>query len=125
MEWRKKTLENTESVDPKVMIALEEELLALKQQYKIPQRQSWWIKIGDRLAERATRKPVLLNRKKYLKIALSCGWLCGAHRFYSHQKVLGGLYLLFCWTGIPIAMTLVDCMIVLPMKEDEHGNILV
>lgn len=108
--------------DPKKLISLEEELLALKREYGIAEKEKWWVKIGNQVAERTGEKKTV-SRKRYIRLALSCGWLCGAHRFYSGQKILGMLYLLFCWTGIPFAMTLIDLMIVLPMKQDESGMI--
>ena len=80
------------------------------------------MRVGDWLAERQ-RGPKTVERKKYIRLALSCGWLCGAHRFYAGQKMLGVLYLLFCWPGIAFAMTLIDLMIVLPMQPDENGMI--
>ena len=108
--------------DPKKMIALEQELAELKEQYGIKEQPKWWMRVGDWLAERQ-RGPKAVERKKYIRLALSCGWLCGAHRFYAGQKMLGVLYLLFCWTGIAFAMTLIDLMIVLPMQPDENGMI--
>ena len=114
---------NREPADPREMIALEEELFALKQKYGIQEKTKWWIRAGDFLANRLAREPKLVSRKTYIRLAASCGWFCGAHRFYCGQKKLGLLYLLFFWTGIPFAMTLVDLMIALPMKPDENGFI--
>lgn len=70
------------------------------------------------------RKPVQVQRKKYLLTALLLGW-CGGHRFLSKQYVLGGLYAALFWTGIPIAMTIIDLMIALPLPQDEEGYITV
>lgn len=120
-----KLKEKEDYVDPKQMVALEEELHALKSQYGIEEKKKWWMKLGDRLAERADREKVAVDRKRYIKLALTCGWFTGAHRFYSRQRILGVIYLLLCWTGISFAMTLVDLMIVLPMKADDNGMILV
>lgn len=110
--------------DPKRLIELEEELLAAKQASGITEKPSWWVSLIDRILRRVQREKVSVNRSKYIKLALTCGWLCGAHRFYTRQRVLGTLYLLFFWTGVPLAMTLIDLMIVLPMKADENGNVL-
>lgn len=33
------------------------------------------------------------------------------------------IYLLTCWTGFSFAMTIIDFMIVVPMKADENGVI--
>lgn len=114
-----------EEVNIKELITLEEELHSLKEQYQISEEKKGWIKFGDYITERLDRKKVQVNRKKYIKLAAGCGWLCGAHRFYTGQKGLGLLYLLFCWSGIPFTMTLIDLMIVLPKKADENGDILI
>lgn len=118
-------MKNDTQIDPKVMIALEEELAVLREEHGIAQPVKWWHKIGDFICQKADRESVEINRKKYIKLALSCGWLCGAHLFYAHKKIQGLLYILFFWTAIPVAMTFVDLMIILPMKADESGNVMV
>lgn len=70
-----------------------------------------------RIRERRVKQPV--QKKTYL-------WLCllgafGAHRFYAKQWVTAVLYLLTCWTGFSFDMTIIDVMVVLPMKADEKG----
>jgi TM2 domain-containing membrane protein YozV/ribosomal protein L40E len=35
----------------------------------------------------------------------------GAHRFYLRQTGRGVLYLLFCWTGIPSLIGLIECFL--------------
>ncbi|MBM6717184.1 TM2 domain-containing protein [Gemmiger formicilis] len=45
----------------------------------------------------------------------------GAHRFYAKQWITAVVYLLTCWTGFSFAMTLIDVMVVVPMKTDEKG----
>ncbi|WP_367566738.1 TM2 domain-containing protein [Lacrimispora sp.] len=110
-------------VDPKEMIALEEELAALKQDYGITEKERWWIKIGNWIAERSERVQRRVDRKTYIRLGLTCGWICGAHCFYAGQAGRGLLYLLFCWTGIPFAMTIIDLMIVIPMESGEAGTI--
>lgn len=112
-----------EPVNVKEMLALEEELISLKKKHGIEDKCTWWKRLGDRLVDRLDRETRTISRKQYIKLALCGGWLCGAHRFYAHQKAAGSLYLLFCWTGIPFAMTLIDLMIVVPMKTDEAGMI--
>lgn len=109
-------------VDPMELVALEQELADLKRQQGIPEKRSWWIRLGDWITQHFGG-PKRVERKTYIRLAIACGWFCGAHRYYAGQKLLGTLYLLFCWTGIPFAMTLVDLMIALPMKADEKGCI--
>lgn len=75
------------------------------------------------LDKRDKRTKVPVNRKKYL-------WLCligifGAHRFYAKQYFTGIVYLLLFWSGFSISMTIIDWMIVVPMKADENGNIYI
>lgn len=111
-------------VSVRELLELEEELRSLKEKYHIEEERKWWHKIGDKMVNRLEREQVVVSREKYIKLAVTCGWLCGAHRFYTGQKSLGILYLLFCWTGIPFAMTLIDLMIALPKEIDKSGNII-
>lgn len=50
----------------------------------------------------------------------------GVHRFYLGQGGLGILYLLFCWTFIPMIISFVDFIIFLTMDEktfnDKYNN---
>ena len=109
-------------VNPQELIALEQELAELKQQHGLLGKPRWWVRLGDWLAEK-TQEPRRVDRKKYIRLALTCGWFCGAHRFYARQKSLGTLYLLLFWTGFSFTMTLIDLMIVVPMKADSQGMI--
>lgn len=111
-----------ERVSPDEMMALELELAQVKKEHGIKVKTTWWARLSDILTARS-KGPKQVERKKYIRLALICGWFCGAHRFYAGQKLLGVLYLLFCWTGIPVAMTLIDLMIVIPMKPNEAGII--
>ena len=71
------------------------------------------------LRERRVLQPV--QKSTYLKLC----WLgaFGIHRMYAKQWFTAAVYLATCWTGISIAMTLIDVMAVLPMKADEKGAI--
>ena len=111
--------------DPRRMITLEEELQALKREQGIEEKPSWWVCLGNRYAQYTVNSKIAVDRRKYIRLAWTCGWLCGSHRFYAHKPVLGMLYLLFFWTGIPFAMTLIDLMIALPMEPDENGKIVI
>ena len=70
------------------------------------------------------RQKVALSKKKYLWVMLLLGW-CGGHRFMAKQYVLGVVYLLLCWTGFSVAMTLIDLLIAIPLEADENGMVLV
>ena len=112
-----------ETIDTMEMILLQQDLADLKKEYNIRGKETWRTRLGDWLTEHS-KGPKVVNRKTYIRLAISCGWFCGAHRFYAGQKILGTLYLLFCWSGIPVAMTLIDLMVAIPMKPDEAGMIL-
>ncbi|MBO4707377.1 MAG: TM2 domain-containing protein [Elusimicrobiaceae bacterium] len=43
----------------------------------------------------------------------------GAHKFYLGRTSLGVLYLLFCWTGIPFIIGIVEAVIYLTMSDME------
>lgn len=64
------------------------------------------------------------RKKTYLILLLLTGWF-GGHRYYERRWNLGVLYTAFCWTGIPLAMCLVDAMIVIPVKADHEGMITI
>lgn len=70
------------------------------------------------------RKPVRVKRSTYLLVALLLGW-CGGHRYLSKQYGLFVAYLLLFWTGIPVAMTIIDLLIAIPIKQDNDGYIMV
>lgn len=83
-----------------------------------------WVKIGDYVLSHS-RTPKLVNKRTYLILALSCGWLCGAHRWYAGEKRVAIMYLLTCWTGIAAAMTIIDLFLLWAKYEaDENGMIL-
>lgn len=80
-----------------------------------------WRLIDRALRYREERIKQPVRKKTYL-------WLCllgafGAHRFYAKQWITAVIYLLTCWTGFSFAMTIIDFMIVVPMKADENGVI--
>ncbi len=75
-------------------------------------------------ALKENRQPVRVKRSTYLLVALFLGW-CGGHRFLSKQYVLFAIYLLLFWTGIPVAMTIIDLLIAIPLPVDEEGYIMV
>lgn len=74
------------------------------------------------LSGEKTARNQCLDRKKYILFAVFTGWM-GGHRFYARQYPMAILYLLFFWTGFPIAMTLIDLLIAIPKPVDAQGNI--
>lgn len=120
-----KRADRTPEVELSTMIELEKELDNLMAQKGMEREHGWFIRFVDKmlaLKEKFPPRPV--DRKKYLQLALLTGWL-GGHRFYAGHMLLGALYLLFFWTGIPFAMTVIDLMIALPLTPDDAGAIYV
>lgn len=70
------------------------------------------------------RQKVLVSRKKFLWLLVLAGW-CGGHRFYAHHYKVAIFYLLTCWTGMSIAMSIIDFLQFVPYPVDENGCILV
>lgn len=101
------------------------ELEQLQKEHGIQPKEKGISRFISSLFERKdAREKVLVNRKKFLLLALFTGWM-GGHRFYSRRYILGTFYLLFCWTGVPTAMTIIDLMEYLPIPADEDGNFLI
>lgn len=46
----------------------------------------------------------------------------GIHRFYLGQTVLGILYLLFCWTFIPLGIAIIDFIVFASMSEEKFNE---
>lgn len=62
------------------------------------------------------------RKSTYLWLMLFLGWM-GGHRYYQGRRVLGLLYTLFCWTGVPLILCITDFMEVFPLKADENGKV--
>lgn len=58
------------------------------------------------------------NRTVAILLALFLGGL-GAHKFYMGKPALGILYLLFCWTGIPALIALIELITYLVIGESK------
>lgn len=66
----------------------------------------------------------VVNKLAYCLLALFLGGI-GGHQFYAGKIVSGVFYLLFCWTGIPAIIALIDLIIALCKHADSAGNIIV
>lgn len=82
-----------------------------------------WVRFFEKVFEIKDKLevPNEVNRKKYL-------WLCllsivGANQFYARHYIKGAFYLALSWTGISVAMGLLDWMAAVPKIADENGNI--
>lgn len=124
----KEIVEQAKSGDEEAMIlndiiAAQNELNDLKEKYGLQEEEKGLKKaISNFFDKRDALAEVPFNKKKYVWLAVLLGWM-GGHRFYTKQYTTAVLYLLTCWTGYSLAMTIIDLMIVLPKKADENGNI--
>ena len=116
-----KSKEKKEEIDVNELIALEQELHELKVEHGIKEKEGRISRMISGYFERKEAQgELLLDKKKYILLAVFTGWL-GGHRFYAKQYKLAILYLLLCWSGFPLAMTLIDLLIVIPKPVDEQG----
>ncbi len=63
-----------------------------------------------------------VNKVIYCVLAFFLGAL-GVHKFYAGKTLAGVLYLIFCWTGIPAILALIDFIVGLCKSSDAQGNI--
>ncbi len=122
---------NNELLNPTTDVSLEDyaaanvELNALKAEHGLlPEEKGLTRLISWIFEKRESREKACVNKKKILWLAVLLGAF-GAHRFYSKRYVLGTLYLLFCWSGVSTAMTIIDLVELIPVPADENGNIYV
>lgn len=119
----KDTAKGGKDIDINELIAAEAELAALKKEHGVKEQEGKVSRAVSAFFERReAREEVLLSKKKYLILALLTGWM-GGHRFYAKQYPVAILYLLFFWSGFPVAMTIIDLLVVIPKEADEQGNI--
>ena len=77
-----------------------------------------------------TAAPIMANTGKvvskvaYCVLAFFLGGL-GIHKFYAGKTGAGVAMLLFCWTGIPSIIALIDFIVGLTKKSDSNGNIII
>lgn len=65
-----------------------------------------------------------VSKGAYIALCLFLGGL-GAHKFYSGKWIQGLLYVLFCWTWIPVILSLVDLLVAMFKRPNEYGQITV
>ena len=122
-EERRKKREEENKIMGEIAVA-QAELNALKKEYGIEEEEKGIKKAITNFFDRKdNRLKVSVKKKTYIWLGVLLGWM-GAHRFYSKQYVLGLLYLIFFWSGVPIAMTIIDLMVIIPMQPDEEGKVL-
>ncbi|MCS4485875.1 TM2 domain-containing protein [Staphylococcus americanisciuri] len=64
-----------------------------------------------------------VDKFAYVLLAFFLGNL-GAHKFYAKKMGLGVLYLLFCWTGIPGVIGVIEAIIAL-LTPSDNGKLTV
>lgn len=114
-----------EMVSPDDMVAAEMELEELRRQQGLePEYKEGKLSrlISGYFERKDAKEKVTVNKKKHLLLCVFLGW-AGGHRFHARQYVLGIVYLLTCWTGFSVAMSIIDLMVIIPMQADENGNI--
>lgn len=65
-----------------------------------------------------------VNKLVYCLLAFFLGSF-GGHKFYAGKTGTGILFLLFCWTGIPTVVSIIEFIVGLCKKSDSNGLILV
>lgn len=120
----KNAVPQDENIDLDEYVALQRELHELQVEQGIRKEGKVSRLISSFFEKSETREKVEISKKKHLWTAILLGW-AGGHRFQAKQYGLGILYLLTCWSGFSMAMTIVDILIIIPMKPDENGNILI
>lgn len=66
----------------------------------------------------------VVNKVVYCLLALFLGGI-GVHKFYAGKTGAGICYLLFCWTFIPLILSLIDLIVGLCKHSDSNGNIAI
>lgn len=66
----------------------------------------------------------VVNKVTYCVLAFLLGGI-GVHKFYAGKTGAGICFLLFCWTGIPAIIALIDGISGLCKHADASGNIIV
>ena len=67
---------------------------------------------------------VSINKILYLVIIFFFGSI-GVHKFLVRHYLAGVLYLIFCWTFIPLILAIVEFFIAIFKDEDNYGRILI
>lgn len=65
----------------------------------------------------------VVNKVTYALLAFFLGGL-GVHKFYEGKTGLGILYLIFCWTFVPMIIALIEGIVALTKTADAYGNIV-
>ena len=72
----------------------------------------------------STKESMVVNKVIYCLLCFFLGGI-GIHKFYSGKTTSGVLYLIFCWTGIPLIISVFELIIAICKHADSKGNIIV
>ncbi|SPN75482.1 TM2 domain-containing protein [Brochothrix thermosphacta] len=65
-----------------------------------------------------------VNKVLYIVFALFLGHF-GVHKFYAGKTGVGVLFLIFCWTGIPGVIGIIQGILAIFKSADSEGDISV
>lgn len=65
-----------------------------------------------------------VNKVIYIVLALFLGHF-GLHQFYAGKNGLGILFLIFCWTGIPGVIGIIQGILAIFKTADSDGKITI
>ena len=66
----------------------------------------------------------VVSKVAYCLLAIFLGGI-GVHKFYAGKTGAGICYLLFCWTLIPLILSVIDFIVGLCKHADSNGNIAI
>lgn len=67
---------------------------------------------------------MMISKGAYIALCLFLGGV-GAHKFYAGKWVQGLLYVAFCWTWIPVVLSLFDLLGAMLKTPNQYGQITV
>lgn len=110
--------------DIRAFVQASDELARLQEEHGIAAQRNLFERLAARyLAHPATDRSRLVDKKRYC-LACLLG-IFGVHHFYAGHWGKGLAYLLFCWTGIPMGLAVIDWMAAVPKPRDSEGRIRV
>jgi TM2 domain-containing membrane protein YozV len=120
-----KKLSKHQEVSMDDYLALRKELIETKKAYGIKEEEGKISKfISKCIDKKENRQKIFLDKKTYMRLMIFTGWM-GGHHFYEKRYVLAVIHLLLCWSGYPLAMTMIDILATFPKQVNENGQILV
>ena len=66
----------------------------------------------------------VVHKVAYILLAIFLGSF-GIHKFYAGRTGIGILYLLFCWSGVPAIIGIIEGIVACFKTADVNGNIVI